>query len=95
MYIGIMSLEFLQHFFNGYECAIRTHPNEEKHHILPDDFNEFVAIKLLGHNKTVLNYCSLIYETESDEDKAVNMFFELLNECLISQGFEPISDCED
>ena len=61
----------------------------------PGMYNDFVAVKLLGHNKTVLNYCSLIYETEGDEDKAVNMFFELLNECLISQGFEPISDCED
>ena len=95
MYIGKMSLEFLQNFFNGYNCAAKLHFNDEKHHILAEGFNDFVAVKLLGHNKTVLNYCSLIYETEGDEDKAVNMFFELLNECLISQGFEPISDCED
>ena len=79
MYIGKMSLEFLQNFFNGYNCAAKLHFNDEKHHILPEGFNDFVAVKLLGHNKTVLNYCSLIYETEGDEDKAVNMFFELLN----------------
>ena len=79
MYIGKMSLEFLQNFFNGYNCAAKLHFNDKKHHILPEGFNDFVAVKLLGHNKTVLNYCSLIYETEGDEDKAVNMFFELLN----------------
>lgn len=33
MYIGKMSLEFLQNFFNGYNCAAKLHFNDEKHHI--------------------------------------------------------------
>ena len=47
MYIGKMSLEFLQNFFNGYNCAAKLHFNDEKHHILPEGFNDFVAVKLL------------------------------------------------
>lgn len=29
MYIGKMSLEFLQNFFNGYNCAAKLHFNDE------------------------------------------------------------------
>lgn len=95
MYIGTLSLEFLLHFLHGYECAVGVHSDATAHHILPDNFNDFVAKRLFGHSDTVLNYCSLIYKTENNEEKALSLFFNLIDECLISQGFEPISDCEE
>ncbi len=90
LYIGTTSLEYLQHFLYGYNSAVLLRCSGEKHFILPDNFNEFVANKLLGHNDTVLNYCTLINNIESDKTKAFELFFKLLDECLIAQGFEPI-----
>lgn len=92
MYLGKTTLTGLAGFVHGYKAAMMmTKPYSERV-ILPDGLNGYAAMKYIGHTRTVLNCFSLILEKEPDEKRAFYVFWNLLDEYLVTLGYEPIPD---
>ena len=92
-YLGKVELSRFVHWEHGYNCAIQ-HADLSEHIILPDGFHEYAAMKYLGDTQTAKGWFRLILEAEPDEEKACWIFFEMLDEYLVSLGYEPIPDFE-
>ena len=90
MYLGKTGLTNFQMYVYGYRDAMKILKEDKQHNILPDGMNDFVALKYLGHTQTSYDCFSLILLDEKDEEKAFYTFFDLLDEYLISLGYEPI-----
>ena len=95
MYLGKTSLTNFANFSDGYAVAMGITNNRSEHMILPGGLNDYAAMKYLGHTKTAYGWFSLILKKEPDEEKAFYIFFEMLDEYLVSLGYEPIPDWED
>ena len=90
LYLGKTNLTNFQMYVYGYIHAIQLLKEDRDHNILPDGMNDFVALKYLGHTQTSHNCFDLILLDEDNEEKAFYTFFDLLDEYLISLGYEPI-----
>lgn len=90
MYLGTTALTNFIIWIFGYEEALKITGLYSERVILPDGFQEYTAMKYLGYTKTAMGWSSLILEKEPDEKKAFFVFFELLDEYLVSLGYEPI-----
>lgn len=88
-YLGRVELSRFVHWVHGYDCAVSA-ANLSEHNILPEGLQEFVAMKYLGETQTAKGWFTLILETEHDEEKAFWIFFEMLDEYLLSLDYEPI-----
>lgn len=88
-YLGKTELSRFVHWVHGYDCAVSA-ANLSEHYILPDGLQEFAAMKYLGKTQTAKGWFTLISETEPDEEKAFWLFFEMLDEYLLSLDYEPI-----
>lgn len=93
-YLGRVELSRFVHWVHGYDCAVSA-ANLSEHNILPEGLQEFVAMKYLGETQTAKGWFELIFETEPDEEKALKLFFDLLDEYLVSLGYAPIPDWDD
>lgn len=88
-FLGRIELTRFLNWVNGYSCALMTTKLYSERVILPD-LNDYAAMKYLGHTRTSLNCFHIILEKELDEKKAFDVFWELLDEYLVSRGYEPI-----
>ena len=95
MYLGKTSLTGFVNWFYGYRTALKMTKLYSERIIIPDGLLEYAAIKYLGHTKTSKGWFTLILEKEPDEKKALEIFWELLDEYLVSLGYEPIPEWED
>lgn len=78
----------------GYTAALSNAGAKDRLVFFPSGLNEYVAEKFLG--KKGLNQphglFNIIRMQEKDERKALALFFVLLDEYLISLGYEPIPE---
>ncbi len=95
LYIGKTTLTGFVGFVHGYKNALMMTKLYSERVILPDGLNDYAAMKYLGHAKTSKGWFTLILENEPDEKKAFDVFWELLDEYLVSLGYEPIPLFED
>ena len=95
MYLGKTTLTGFAGFVHGYKAALMMTKLYSERVILPDGLNDYAAMKYLGHTRTVLDCFSLILEKEPGEKKAFYVFWDLLDEYLISLGYEPIPLFDD
>ncbi|MDE7289678.1 MAG: hypothetical protein K2N71_09305 [Oscillospiraceae bacterium] len=95
MYLGTTALTNFLIWIFGYKEALKITGLYSERVILPDGFQDYTAMKYLGYTKTAMGWASLILEKEPDEKKAFDVFWELLDEYLVSQGYEPIPLYED
>lgn len=90
MYLGTNSFQRLISFLGGYRAALQTLGLEENHCVLPWRFHNFVQEKYGIHDSR--GYSSVISAQETDDGKALWLFFDLLDEYLTANGFEPIGE---
>lgn len=96
LYLGTTTLKNFITWIFGYEEALRITGLYSEREILPDGIVDYVALKYTGSTEIPSSgWTSIILEKEPDEKKAFFVFFELLDEYLISLGYEPISLFED
>lgn len=95
MYLGKTTLTDFFIWIFAYKEALKNTGLYSERVILPDGFQEYTAMKYLGYTQTAMGWSSLILEKESDEKKAFDMFWKLLDEYLVSFAYEPIPLFED
>ncbi len=91
LYLGVKSLRNFEHMTNGYEFAMNIAKESVNHIILPDMLNEYTA-KYLNVPQDVRNAFGLIAEREPDDEKALDLFFDILDSYLLFLGYAPIPD---
>ncbi len=76
----------------GYTTALRNADAHDSHVLLPDGLNGYITEKYLGKSglKQPIGLFNVIRIREKDEHKALVLFFELLDEYLVTLGFEPL-----
>lgn len=90
MYLAANSFQRLISFLDGYRGALYTLGLSDDHCILPWMFHDFVQTKYGIHDSR--GYSSIIPMYEPDDEKALWLFFDLLDEYLTTNGFEPIGE---
>lgn len=90
MYLAANSFQRLINFLDGYRGALYTLGLSDEHCILPWMFHDFVQTKYGIHDSR--GYSSIIPMYEPDDEKALWLFFDLLDEYLTTNGFEPIGE---
>ena len=93
MYLGKESLNALWHFLNGIIFYKDAFDKGSDRVIIPDGFTDFVE-KYYGEHWT-FNHFHYVLHFENDDKKALFKWFELLDEYLISLGYEPLGKRED
>lgn len=95
IFIGTAKLSYLEHFIHGYDTAMNFLGIKQSHNILPEGFDEYIALKFLGTIWTPKNSFDLILENSFDEENAFDTFFGLLDEYLLVIKFQPIPLWDD
>lgn len=90
MYLATNSFQRLIFYLHGYSKALYTHGLGDDHCILPRRFHDFVETKYGIHDSR--GYLFIIPMYEPDDEKALWLFFDLLDEYLTTNGFEPIGE---
>ena len=90
MYLMANSFQRLSSFLDGYRAALITLGLNHDHCILPRSFHDFVQTKYGIHDSR--GYSFIIPMHEPDDEKALWLFFDLLDEYLTTNGFEPIGE---
>lgn len=83
------TLSDFAHFYDGwtgFECSYRSNIRT----LVPEGFQDFVAMRYLGRTETSCRWDGLILQKEPDDRKALQIFWKLLDEYLVSMGFAPI-----
>jgi hypothetical protein len=78
LFLGERSLSALRQFFSGYYFAYHELGTRAPE-LIPNDFHDWVAYRLQFREST-LGYAKMILERTPDEERALKMFFELLDE---------------
>ena len=89
LYLGGVSLRDFFHMSSGYQFAMETARQRERHNLLPDGLNEFTN-RWYGGDMGTRNWYSMIALHESDDAAALGVFFEILDAYLRELGFAPI-----
>ena len=87
-YLGTESLYALHLFLMGYHVAAMRHELHDVQ-IIPEEFQDFVEKYYFIRNGTQMHWSTLILRHQPDDRKALEVFWELLNEYLVS------IDCEE
>ena len=94
LFIGSSNLSYLEHYIHGFNSAVTllglNTSETQKHVILPAGLISFIVEKYLGKGNTAKSCFDLILEAERDEEKAFVRFFELLEEYLSVNDYEPL-----
>ncbi|MBO4865254.1 MAG: hypothetical protein J5582_01605 [Ruminococcus sp.] len=93
MYIGSVSLTKLWHFIDGMKFYSQVFDKDPGRVIIPEGFNEFAAERY-GENLNAHNSFSMVLKEEKDERAALFRWFDLLDEYLVSLGYEPLGERE-
>lgn len=89
LFLGEASLRNFNHMANGYCQAMTVTGNQSAHNLLPEGLNEFTA-GWYGERMGTRNCYSIISDHESDDAKALERFFEILDAYLVSLGYAPL-----
>lgn len=89
LYLGKPSLRDFFHMSSGYQYAMETAGLRAQHNLLPEGLNEF-ANRRYGGGMGTRNWYSIIALHEPDDDKALGVFFEILDEYLTELRYDPI-----
>jgi hypothetical protein len=81
---GDMSLKRVRSFMVGYEAGAASTPRELTDQAKFEHFNGWVASRL-GYSSST-GWCNMILERAGSDEKAYNMFFELLDEFRRRRG---------
>jgi hypothetical protein len=78
MYLGDRKLTTMWHYINGYRAATDIHTVEQD--LKPDFwlFHDFVA-EHFGYSESTSGWRNMIFEQTSDEEKGLDLFFELFD----------------
>ncbi|SFD34859.1 hypothetical protein [Ruminococcus albus] len=93
MYIGSVSLTKLWHFIDGMTFYSHVFDKESGRVIIPEGFNEFVEKQYNDHR--TFNSFHFVSYFEGDDIGAVDKWFSLLDEYLVSLGYEPLGEREE
>ena len=83
----------LRLFLDGMRAIPLICKDCEKVNIIPYELHDFTA-KYYGESSSTMGWCNIILEHELDERSAFKKFWELLDELLVSEGYEPIQKRE-
>lgn len=83
----------LRLFIDGMRSLPLIRRDRGKVDIIPYEFHDFTA-KYYGESSSSMGWCNIILSRELDERIAFEKFWELLDECLVSGGFEPLKKIE-
>ena len=88
MYLGSDSLKALWHFIDGLITCGHEFGGETKRVFIPEGFNEFVG----EHYGERMSFNSFHYvlHFEGDDSSSFSSWFALLDEYLVSLGYEPL-----
>ncbi len=84
IYIGSKNLSNLEHFIHGYDTAMLFLGINDKHVIIPEGMQEYVESKYNVSHYTTKSYFSIMAENSDDEEQAFELFFDVLDEYLLS-----------
>lgn len=89
--VGLSSLEAMVF---GYVTALSNAGARDSNVFIPEGFNEYVIVKLHGKQalREVRGIFNAIRAVENDDKKGLDMFVQLLDEYLVSYGYEPIPE---
>lgn len=78
----------------GYTAALSNADAKDRLVFLPDGLNGYVTERYLGKKglKQPHGLFNVIRMQEKDDRKALALFFELLDEYLVSLGYEPLPE---
>ena len=76
---GDKSIKRLRSFLVGHEIGSATTARELTDQLNFHEFNDWVA-KRLGYRSSVPGWCNMVLEKAGSDEKAYEMFFELLEE---------------
>lgn len=91
MFLKETSLRNFELYSQGYETAMRLAAHNE-HRFSPEGFIEYSAEKYKDRIQGSYNVFGFISLIEPDDKKAFYLYFELLDEYLVSLGYEPIPE---
>lgn len=81
----------LEHYLIGYNSAMYYLGIKNEHSIIPDAFGEYIAEKYeCPYTATLF---SIIRDHSSDEEASFDLFFDLLDEYLLSNGYYALPKC--
>ena len=83
LFLCTPSLRNFEHMTSGYHFAMKTVAEDGNHNILPDGLNEFTA-GYFGRGLSSHNCFSMISLYEPDDEKALDLFFIILDAYLVS-----------
>ncbi|MDE7423192.1 MAG: hypothetical protein K2N51_05810 [Lachnospiraceae bacterium] len=89
MFVGEFSLDKIECFLRGYKRALLDHDLDKEFCIIPEEFDDFVLRKY-GLYPSSMGWCMAILQNIPDGKEAIEVFFDLLDEFLETNGFEKI-----
>ena len=89
IYLGTESLYALDQFIHGYQAASLLHYLHDVR-LIPEEFQDFVEDYYFIRSGTPMRWSTLILQHQPDDRKALEKFWELLNEYLVSVDCEEI-----
>lgn len=97
IFLGSNSIRFLMHFIDGWilgQCKLvddKMVRSEDAPVIIPDGFYEYID-KYYGKNlsRNAFNTFSYVEYVEDDKENAIFKWFDLLEDYLVSLGYDPI-----
>ena len=94
VFLGEKSLRNFRHFCGGYRSAMNTAGLRDRHNLLPDGLNEFTAA-YLNTDPGTRSCFTMIAEAEPEDDKALELFFRILDAYLEACGHELLAGIRD
>lgn len=91
LYLGTPSLRDFNHMADGYQFAMQTVGQRERHNLLPEGLNEFTA-RYYGESLGGRNAFTMIFHRVSDDTEALEQFFVILDAYLVSLGYAPLGN---
>lgn len=94
VFLGNENISKFAVFIDGMNMYRLFFDKDSERVFIPEGFNEYAASRY-GICQTPLNSFGLVQKDESDESAALFKWFDLLDEYLISLGYEPLGKRED
>lgn len=88
-FLGEKSLRNFCHMSGGYQFAMQTAGLRAQHNLLPEGLNDFTA-EYLNVSPGAMDCFTMIARAEPDDEKALDLFFRILDAYLERTGLEPL-----